>query len=718
MPVGDEILGAPIDSGKGLTGEREREDPVFAYQLHLAFLAETEAQRGQAWSWLSHQAKKWIRSDGRSRSSRQEMKGIRIDWNDVVGQIRLISFLQFHHAPSVNSNVSSNFKLSTARTVEVDEPEYNGPFEYGTARHLALQQLRQKPDACVCGSPALFRCLTCMPLVLQYHSRVIAAHRDNPCHEMEKWNASGSMWMLSSLNRLGLILQTIHRGLPCPNPAAEKLRIFYRRPFAPTQSVEPFPPRSAAHCPPVAVPRTVIKGGEAVSLQVEIGYMAEKGRSLSLSRRYNYLTATFASPAPMAQNLVPIDASEVHKLDFLPESLTETLLVVDAQGGNVAILHMWADSTFHLHSVPGVEHDVPRLHCRRACWFAVPQHREEWIGEDFMKRTLRELGLRVQVGHAYRSPHAQVFSLITRSGICEADVNLCGCEASQGVDIELAELGWIRAGKDSFTFTTQDVLTFAIPSRIVFKGPVSSIVPHTCPGNAPPGGAITSTSGNMSSGVVCPTQSVCAAREERRELNNRTGAGMQPLQICRRSLLGGVSSVVAARQVSQEALHLTMERPLLMDTFKLHHMCRSADIAIAMSEVVSVSSDGCHANTVSGTVHTGSETPVYYQDDAATNAALEKLNFSYDLGDTSFVPETSEPANDGIALMRRKRYENSDFPMKTFVKNRDLFLDKWLRLEGRGDPEVYTECLGCAEKNPGFRFSLELLNHIFGTSTA
>ncbi|KAJ7136981.1 hypothetical protein C8R44DRAFT_552414, partial [Mycena epipterygia] len=44
-----------------------------------------------------------------------------------------------------------------------------------------------------------------------------------------------------------------------------------------------------------------------------------------------------------------------------------------------------------------------------------------------------------------------------------------------------------------------------------------------------------------------------------------------------------------------------------------------------------------------------------------------------------------------------------DYPMKTFVAHRDMFLDEWLRLEGRGDKEVYSTCGECNEINPRFR---------------
>ncbi|KAJ7740190.1 hypothetical protein DFH07DRAFT_870303 [Mycena maculata] len=84
-----------------------------------------------------------------------------------------------------------------------------------------------------------------------------------------------------------------------------------------------------------------------------------------------------------------------------------------------------------------------------------------------------------------------------------------------------------------------------------------------------------------------------------------------------------------------------------------------------IAEVVSVSQDGQRANTSSEVVRTTATVPDYYQDDAATNAALESADFSYDLGDDSLIPESYEPEDDGIAMTgRKKRYENS---VSTFV---------------------------------------------------
>jgi hypothetical protein len=77
------------------------------------------------------------------------------------------------------------------------------------------------------------------------------------------------------------------------------------------------------------------------------------------------------------------------------------------------------------------------------------------------------------------------------------------------------------------------------------------------------------------------------------------------------------------------------------------------------AEVVSTSTDGRRATTVSASVDANPALPDYYQDDPATNAAVENPDFSYDLGDTSWIPGAFEPEPDGITLIRSKRYENS-----------------------------------------------------------
>ncbi|KAJ7859269.1 hypothetical protein B0H13DRAFT_2356157 [Mycena leptocephala] len=94
----------------------------------------------------------------------------------------------------------------------------------------------------------------------------------------------------------------------------------------------------------------------------------------------------------------------------------------------------------------------------------------------------------------------------------------------------------------------------------------------------------------------------------------------------------------------------------------------------------------------------------YYQEDLATNAALESHDFNYTMGDISLQPEIQELSSNEILFTgKKKRYENSDFPFKTFVRNRDDYLDEMLRLEGRGDADNYSACHGCGALDPIYR---------------
>ncbi|KAJ7429361.1 hypothetical protein B0H11DRAFT_2266008 [Mycena galericulata] len=121
------------------------------------------------------------------------------------------------------------------------------------------------------------------------------------------------------------------------------------------------------------------------------------------------------------------------------------------------------------------------------------------------------------------------------------------------------------------------------------------------------------------------------------------------------------------------------------------------------SERLHVSSDGRRGFTNVTAVNTDPDLPVYAED-AATNAALESFDFGYGMGDDSLRPEFQEPPPAGVVLIEKnKRYENSDFPFKTFVAYRDPVLDEMLRLEGRGEPKVYGRCGGCGTAAPTYR---------------
>ncbi|KAF7367657.1 CxC2 domain-containing protein [Mycena sanguinolenta] len=100
-------------------------------------------------------------------------------------------------------------------------------------------------------------------------------------------------------------------------------------------------------------------------------------------------------------------------------------------------------------------------------------------------------------------------------------------------------------------------------------------------------------------------------------------------------------------------------------------------------------------------VQTREDTPWYYQEDSATNAALEAADFSYGMGDLSLPPEEQDPVV--VTVQKRKQYENSNYPMMTWMEYRDEYLDEMLRLEGRGAAISHTRCASCEEDSPLFR---------------
>ncbi|KAF8146729.1 hypothetical protein K438DRAFT_2092496 [Mycena galopus ATCC 62051] len=126
------------------------------------------------------------------------------------------------------------------------------------------------------------------------------------------------------------------------------------------------------------------------------------------------------------------------------------------------------------------------------------------------------------------------------------------------------------------------------------------------------------------------------------------------------------------------------------------------------SEVLSISADGRRGTTTSAIVHTHPEIPAYYQEDAATNAALEAEEFSYSMGDMTLPVEEQEPDDLPPSAAKRKRYDNSDYPLQTWTNYQDEYLDEMLRLEGRGDPASHLECLSCGTMDPTFRCAQQL----------
>jgi hypothetical protein len=77
------------------------------------------------------------------------------------------------------------------------------------------------------------------------------------------------------------------------------------------------------------------------------------------------------------------------------------------------------------------------------------------------------------------------------------------------------------------------------------------------------------------------------------------------------------------------------------------------------AQVVSISANSRSASARGHVVHTERALPAYIEEDFTTNAAVDSEDFSYDLGDTTLIPEFQDPPADGIILQKRKVYENS-----------------------------------------------------------
>lgn len=80
------------------------------------------------------------------------------------------------------------------------------------------------------------------------------------------------------------------------------------------------------------------------------------------------------------------------------------------------------------------------------------------------------------------------------------------------------------------------------------------------------------------------------------------------------------------------------------------------------ASVVRISNDGRRAIAHSGPVDRvlADATPVHFEEDLATNAALDAADFGYGMGDDSLAAEEQEPEADGISVrVKAKRYTNS-----------------------------------------------------------
>ncbi|KAJ7900557.1 hypothetical protein B0H14DRAFT_3752784 [Mycena olivaceomarginata] len=117
------------------------------------------------------------------------------------------------------------------------------------------------------------------------------------------------------------------------------------------------------------------------------------------------------------------------------------------------------------------------------------------------------------------------------------------------------------------------------------------------------------------------------------------------------------------------------------------------------AQVVSVSANGRSVTAPAHTLQMHPNVPSYFEEDFQTNAAVESINFSYDLGDTALVGEVQELGSDGIILKSRRK----DFPMLTWAEHQHEYLDEFLRLEGRGYANIYSKCGGCGKADPTYR---------------
>ncbi|KAJ7661813.1 hypothetical protein B0H17DRAFT_1185128 [Mycena rosella] len=104
------------------------------------------------------------------------------------------------------------------------------------------------------------------------------------------------------------------------------------------------------------------------------------------------------------------------------------------------------------------------------------------------------------------------------------------------------------------------------------------------------------------------------------------------------------------------------------------------------SQVVATLSDGRRGLGMPTIVNTSRQQPSYFQEDPATNAALEAEDFSYIMGDQS-LPK---------------------YPLKAWMEFRDEYLDKMLRLEGRGNSISHATCALCGSDGPMFRCAQQL----------
>ncbi|KAG5222178.1 CxC2 domain-containing protein [Salix suchowensis] len=97
------------------------------------------------------------------------------------------------------------------------------------------------------------------------------------------------------------------------------------------------------------------------------------------------------------------------------------------------------------------------LECAECCILRhrrLPLHRvERWTGTHFQRTTLKELGLRVQLGHldlecVHPERGAKVFTVLHTNGIHIISVDFCACEHRVPHRIQLLRAGWYPATTD------------------------------------------------------------------------------------------------------------------------------------------------------------------------------------------------------------------------------------------------------------------------------
>lgn len=130
---------------------------------------------------------------------------------------------------------------------------------------------------------------------------------------------------------------------------------------------------------------------------------------------------------------------------------------------------------------------VSRLHLESSQTAAVPQDpgtptaynfvshtekywRQQWMGELFEKRTLRDLGLRLQLGHWHEMDHrcanpspsaGEAFVVVDNHGVHEVALDYCGCASSGSQTVQL-----LRAGLYPATTTNpRSAATFVVLRR-------------------------------------------------------------------------------------------------------------------------------------------------------------------------------------------------------------------------------------------------------------